>query len=157
MNSRLSEYRQLLDGILDQLIPANPEKRIPAAGAFGVGEFMEARAAEDQSIMDALLQLLMNGAAREARSTESRVSSEMVAHIESNDAANFNVLLSLTYKGYYSRPEIRSLVGLESWPVHPKGYDVPVEPADMINKLTAPVKERGPMYRDSTDKKQVST
>lgn len=152
MNSQLQQYRELLNAILDQLIPANPEKRIPAAGEFGVGKFIQAQAAADESVSTALNQLLENAA-----KLNGSVDAELVAKIESDDTANFNVLLSLTYKGYYSQPEIRSLVGLESWPVHPKGYEVPFESSDLIGKLTAPVIERGPMYRRSSDEKQVSS
>jgi len=46
------QNRALLDDILDQLIPANPAKGIPSAGAFGVGDFITARAMEDDSVTD---------------------------------------------------------------------------------------------------------
>jgi len=152
VNSQLQEHRGLLIEILDQLIPANPKKRIPAAGSFGVVDFIEARATDDEFITNALNQLLSKAAEMDAT-----VNADMVAKLESTDAENFRVLLNLTYMGYYSRPEIRSLVGVASWPVHPKGYEVPLEPADMIEELTAPVRSRGPMYRDPSDGQQVSS
>ena len=137
------QNRALLDDILDQLIPANPAKGIPSAGAFGVGDFIAARALEDDSVCAALQALLAA-----ASSIDGNVSVETVRQLEANCATPFADLVRLTYMGYYSRPKIRSLVGLGSWPVHPKGYDVPVEPADMLEKLTAPVKERGQAYRE---------
>jgi len=137
------QNRALLDDILDLLIPANPAKGIPSAGDFGVGDFIATRAVEDDSVSAAVKELLAT-----ASSIDGNVSVEMVRQLEANCSRSFSDLLRLTYMGYYSRPEIRSLVGLGNWPVHPKGYDVPVEPADMLEKLTAPVKERGQAYRE---------
>lgn len=137
------QNRALLDDILDQLIPANPAKGIPSAGVFGVGDFIVARAVEDDSVSAALKELLAS-----ASSIDGKVSVETVRQLEANCAGPFSDLVRLTYMGYYSRPEIRSVVGLGSWPVHPNGYDVPVEPADLLEKLIAPVKERGQAYRE---------
>ena len=81
----------------------------------------------------------------------------MVEAIEAANTEYFTLLLTLTYMGYYSRPEIRSSVGVGSWPVHPKGYEVPLEPADMMEKLTAPVRDRGAMYRNPSDELQASS
>jgi len=140
--------RQLLDGILDQLIPANPEKGIPSAGACGVGDFIALRAAEDDAISTALNELLSSAAP-----IDGKVSVEMVRQLEANNAMSFSLLVRLTYMGYYSRGEIRSLVGLGSWPVHPTGYEVPIEPANMLEKLTASVIKRGQAYREPNDDK----
>ncbi len=137
------QNRHLLDSILDQLIPANPEKGIPSAGAFGVGDFIASRAAEDNAISTALNELLSNAA-----SIDGNVSVEMVKLLEAKYAKSFSLLVRLTYMGYYSRPEIRSLVGVGSWPVHPKGYEVPIESADLLEQLTAPVTNRGRAYRE---------
>jgi len=142
----IHEKRNLLDNILDLLIPANPEKRIPSAGVFGVGEFITARAMEDDTVSKAIKELLFT-----ASSIDEDVSIEMVEKLEADCALSFSVLVRLTYMGYYSRPEIRSVVGLGSWPVHPKGYEVPIESADMLEKLIAPVKARGQAYREPND------
>ncbi len=146
------QNRDWLDGVLDQLIPANPEKGIPSAGAFGVGDFIAARAAEDKHVATALNELLASTSASDAS-----VSVETVKQLEANCTDAFSVLVRLTYMGYYSRPKIRSAVGLGSWPVHPKGYEVPIESADMLEKLIAPVKARGQTYREPNDEQASST
>lgn len=143
MKSLLQQHRNLLDDILDELIPANPEKKIPSAGTVGVGDFVVSRASEDTTLSDALTGLLSA-----AVKMGGEVTTEMVKALEASNTAHFTLLLNLTYMGYYSRPEIRSLVGLGSWPVHPNGYEVPLEPTIMIEKLTAPVRNRGAMYRN---------
>lgn len=144
------QNRDWLDAVLDQLIPANPEKGIPSAGAFGVGDFIVASAAEDKHVAKALTELLASTSASTSASDAS-VSVDIVRQLEANCTNAFSVLVRLTYMGYYSRPKIRSAVGLGSWPVHPKGYEVPVEPADMLEKLIAPVKARGQAYREPND------
>lgn len=152
MKNQIQQHRILLDQILDQLIPANIEKNIPAAGSFGVGDFIAARAEEDKTVSDALERFLSSAA-----NISKDVNPEIVKALEASDSENFALLLRLTYMGYYSRPEIRSLVGVGSWPVHPKGYEVPLEPADMIEKLTEPVRDRGAIYRYPGDEPQVSS
>lgn len=152
MRNHLLQHRKLLDDILDQLIPVNSAKSIPAAGSIGVGDYIEACAAEDEAVFDALNQMLLSAARMRVD-----VSPELVKKLEEDDIVNFTLLLKLTYMGYYSRPEIRSLVGVGSWPVHPRGYEVPLEPIDTIEKLTAPVKERGAIYRSPDNTKQVSS
>lgn len=144
------QNRDLLDEILNQLIPANAGKSIPSAGDAGVGDFIGLRAANDVAVLNAINELLSSAA-----SMEGNVNPEMVSQLEAGSAKNFLLLVNLTYMGYYSRPDIRLLVGVGSWPVHPKGYDVPIEPIDMIEKLTAPVRKRGPVYRQTRDKQQV--
>ena len=152
MKNQLQQHRDLLDNILDLLIPANAQKGIPAAGTAQVGDFLESRAAQDESVLVALNQLLSHAA-----QLNTDVNVEMVEAIEAGNTEHFTLLLTLTYMGYYSRPEIRSTVGVGSWPVHPKGYEVPLEPTDMIKKLTAPVSERGAMYRNPNDELQASS
>ena len=149
-NPWTQQQRELLDQILDQVIPANPQKGIPSAGSFGVGDFIASRALEDDAVLTALHELLSS-----AESTGKTINVNTVRQLESSYAASFSTLLRLAYMGYYSRPQIRSLLGLGSWAVHPKGYDVPVEPSDLLETLTAPVKERGPVYRDPDDQSQV--
>lgn len=153
MNNHLTQHElQLLDQILDQLIPANPQKGIPSAGVFGVGEFIISKAEQDKDASNALSEILSN-----ADSIGGKVNVAMVSQLEANCASSFSTLLTLTYMGYYSRPQIRSLVGVGSWPVHPGGYEVPVESDDLIEKLTAPVRERGRAYRDPKDRSGRTT
>ncbi len=137
--------RKLLDAILDQLIPANPDKGIPAAGGFGTGDFIEERAQGDVHLGKALATLLKRAGALAGGGMTSAV----VRQLESERPAEFSELLALTYMGYYSRPEIPALVGVGAHPVHPQGYAVAPEPPEMIEALTAPVRARGKAYRDA--------
>ena len=60
----------------------------------------------------------------------------------------FGRILVETYKGYYGRPDMRAKMGVGSDPAHPGGHEVVPEIAEMIESLVAPVRERGPVWRD---------
>ena len=75
------------------------------------------------------------------------MSPALVSQLEADHPAEFLSLLTVTYKGYYSRPDMRELVGVGSHPVHPDGYQVAAESPGLIDELTAPVRHRGACYR----------
>lgn len=138
--------RKLLDALLDLIIPASADGRIPAAGALGVAAFIEQRVATTPD----LGQLILHSLAKTAALVDSdgiRLDAALVARLEQEEPASFEALLRETYKGYYSRGDIRALLGLSAKPVHPDGYDVPEQDLDEIRALTAPVKKRGRCYR----------
>ncbi len=136
--------RTLLDAILNQLIPANPERSIPAAGDFGTGDFIEAQALRDTDLNAALESLLA-----QAAKLAGGINSQSVRQLENDLPVEFAKLLVVTYMGYYSRPEIRELVGVGAHPVHPAGYQVERETPELMDALTAPVRARGKAYRDA--------
>ncbi|MGI9486853.1 MAG: gluconate 2-dehydrogenase subunit 3 family protein [Geminicoccaceae bacterium] len=139
--------RELLDALLDQIIPASDDGRIPAAGAFGVADFIIGRAVADPE----LGQLILHGLEKAAAFVDAdgiRLDPAAVRQLEQEAPASFEALLRQAYMGYYSRGDIRGLLGLSPKPVHPDGYDVPEQDLDEIRALTAPVMERGPCYRD---------
>ncbi|ASJ75811.1 hypothetical protein [Granulosicoccus antarcticus] len=136
--------RAQLDAILDQLIPANPERAIPAAGAAGVGDFIENQRADNVSIATAVDEVLSFALLLDAEMTPDRVS-----ELELTRPESFQLLLRLTYMGYYSRPENRAHVGVAAHPVHPKGYEVARESQELLDELTLPVRARGSVYRQA--------
>lgn len=139
MNSQL---RSRLNAILDILVPANPERGIPAAGAAGVAEFIDKARAEDPDTANALDDLLSHAA-----SLSGDVTPELVRLLESARPHAFETLLRLTYMGYYSRADLRARVGVSALPVHPVGYAVVRETESELEALVAPVRARGPIYR----------
>ena len=132
-----------LSAILDELIPANPQRDIPAAGAAGVAHFLSDKAQADAGFHATVSSLL-----RLAADMADEVTTDLVRQLEATAPGDFNKLLTETYKGYYSRPDIRAKFGVGVHPVHPQGYDVERESAEMLAELTAPVVARGPLFRD---------
>ncbi len=145
MNEALTkENWALLDAILDIMIPANEAKNIPAAGCSGVADFIAKQASANAAVSDAIADLINRAGLHKGDVTEA-----VVRQLEADTPDSFALLLRLTYMGYYSRPDIRGVIGLAEWPVHPKGYEVPPESTDFINDLTAPVRARGAIYREA--------
>ncbi len=137
--------RQLLEALLNQIIPANAERKIPAAGALGVADFISKRIADAPELGC----LFADGLAKAAAlaNADGTVDKAVAQKLEQEAPAFFAAMIRQTYMGYYSRGDIRALLGLSAKPVHPDGYDVPEQDLDEIRALTAPVTERGRCYR----------
>ena len=135
----------VLVAILDALIPANSARSIPAAGELGVANFIAAVADNNAEFKEHVSSLL-----RLAQTLADGVTTDLVRQLEGDQPEAFAALLTETYKGYYSRPDMRAKVGVGAHPVHPLGYDVPRDPPELMNRLTAPVRARGPVFRDPT-------
>ncbi len=146
----MSEHRHInplssLDAILDVLIPANRDRGIPAAGELGVAAFVTEAAARNPALNSALVALLSR-----VGELADGVTPHTVRQLETELPEAFRLLLVETYKGYYSRPDMRAKLGVGSHPVHPAGYEVASESPELLNELTAPVRARGPVFRDPT-------
>lgn len=135
--------RHLLGSILDQLVPGSRERNIPGAGEIGVADYL-ARVAARRPGFDAAVKRLL------ARASElaDGIDPDAICQLERTMPIEFAELLTETYKGYYSRPDMRAKVGVGAHPVHPSGYEVDQESAEFLDSLIEPVRARGPFYRD---------
>ena len=140
--------RQLLDAILDELVPPSNDGIIPGAGALGVAAFLptaDAHAPNPVETTLAVMAALEDGFVYLPR--VARVAALQLVETQKPDA--FATLVRLTYMGYYSRPDTRPLFGVGAHPIHPLGYQVPRESEVLMDELTAPVRARGKAYRDA--------
>lgn len=133
--------RKMLDSVLDALIPASADGRIPGAGASGVGSAVVSGLSEHSSAdLDRAVAYVIAAA-----DADPGARAEALEH---SDPLAFEALLRTVYMAYYSRPEIRALFGLSPLPTQPEGYKVSPQPAEMLAELAAPVRRRGPFYRE---------
>jgi len=137
-----NRQRKLIADILDELVPASADGRVPAAGKLGVADFLFSAASGLER------EHLASLAALAERFSEDPDATSLAQRLEVEAPEAFRTLLTLTYKGYYSRPGIRPLFGLSERPVHPSGYEVARESDELLAELTAPVTHRGPCYRN---------
>ena len=137
--------KKILSEILDELIPANPDKKIPSAGQLGVVSFIFEVASKTPKLQDDIKLVL-----KWVISKADKISPCLVRKLEKENPNAFVSLLTETYKGYYSRPDIRQKFGLSKKPVHPSGYLVVSESNDYLAQITDTVRARGPIYRDPT-------
>ena len=135
--------KKILNEILDVLIPANPAKKIPSAGQLGVVSFIFEVASKTPKLQDDIKLVL-----EFVISKADKVSPYLVREMERLHPRAFGSLLTETYKGYYSRPDIRKKLYLSEKPVHPFGYEVKSESNEYLKELTENVRARGTVYRD---------
>ncbi|MDC0739372.1 hypothetical protein N6L24_13875 [Cognatishimia sp. SS12] len=142
---------ELLNVILDHLIPPRADGSAPGAGALGVAEFLPTATpfAEDPV---GTVTAVLDHVSKTAPDFLSQSAAAQVAVLKATEAAvpaPFACLVRLTYMGYYSRPDTRPYVGVGAHPIHPEGYPVPSESAESLAELTAPVRRRGQIYRNA--------
>lgn len=147
------DERNLLDGLLDTIIPAND--RLPAAGALGVGDFLARRVVDTPELGG----LIAQGLAQAAALVEGRGSGEfhtlsvddreaVARELEASAPAFFKTLVLHTYMGYYTHPAIPPRYGLPDHPPQTQGNDLPSDHPDMLAEMLEGVRSRGKVYRE---------
>ncbi|WP_298961527.1 hypothetical protein [uncultured Roseibium sp.] len=144
-----SETQALLLKVLEEIIPAGGARRMPSAGMKAVADGVLTATAYSNGSPGAVTRLLeaisMKSPDFPILSPDARV--DVLKVIEADHPADFTELVRLTYTAYYSRPEIRPLLGVAAHPVHPDGYLVEPESDALMDELTRPVRARGTAYR----------
>ena len=139
----------VLSCILDELIPASSDGKIPGAGSVVSPEFLRT-ASDDATDPVGTIDAVLADVSRRSEDFAALDRSErmeILKAVETEAPVSFALLVRLTYMGYYSRPEIRPFLGLGAHPVHPEGYRVQDESSELIDSLTRPVRQRGRFYR----------
>ncbi len=137
--------KNILNKILDQLIPENSKRNIPSAGQLGIASFIFDVANKNNNLKLDIVFILNRTLAK-----ADKISPSLVRKLQKENPKAFGSLLTETYKGYYSRPDIRHKFGLSKKAVHPSGYLVISENDDYLLQMTDTVRARGPVYRDPT-------
>lgn len=133
----------LLDQILDTLIPASPDGRMPAAGALGLADVVRAETAGARDVVAAGLAALEERGFGELDEA-GRI--EALRAVEADQPEFVRTLLVPTCIAYYQHPDVLEGLGLEPRPPHPKGFEL--EPGDLA--ALDRVRRRGAIYRDDT-------
>ncbi|MEP1576206.1 hypothetical protein [Roseibium album] len=145
------ENQVLFLKVLDEIIPAGGVRRMPSAGVKAVAESVLSATAYSTDAPGTVERLLEAVSARSPGfselSSDDRVT--VLKAVEMAEPRDFAELVRLTYMAYYSRPEIRPLLGVGAHPVHPHGYVVEHESDTLMDELTAPVRARGAAYRQA--------
>lgn len=143
----MEDNTHLLDAVLDTLIPASEDGRMPSAGRLELGEMIrEANGAFWPSTLEGLMALdeeaRQKGAAGfNALSPLER--REVLALSEESHPTLLPGLVFHTYSAYYRHPQVLEALGLEARPPFPKGFEI--EEGDP--SLLEPVQRRAPFYR----------
>lgn len=148
-----AEQERMLTTLLDAIIPASADGRLPAAGALDLTTHI-ARSVERTPMLRPVVDYGLSSLADLARKRNpggwaALSADEHKAVIEEFTAADqffLPAFLFLAYSGYYTDPRVVEALGLEARPPHPAGYTM--EDAD-LSALLEPVRKRGKIYRDA--------
>jgi hypothetical protein len=132
----------LLSLILDTLIPASPDGRMPGAGSL---ELADAVRAETAGATDVVAAGLAAAEERNFADLDDAGRTAVLREIESTQPAFIPTLFVPTCIAYYQHPEVLIGLGLEPRPPHPKGYDLDPGNLEALER----VRRRGKRYRDA--------
>ena len=144
---------EILYRILETLIPASKDGKIPSANNILIIEKLKQEAIKDNKFKSLLLDglkhikhmLIVTG--NDLNSIDLRNFTNLICKLEDQKPEFFSAFLRQTYIAYYNQPSIRTHFGLSANPPHPEGYNVPSETIEEISSLVAPVIKRGACYR----------
>jgi len=148
-----ADDKALLNGRLDEIIPASDDGRVPSAGSLRVADFIANKAREVPGLGDLLKRGLRTAQALlepkgdtfEALPPADRLA--LAKNLERREPDFFTALIRYTYMGYYTDPTVPPHFGLSAKPPHPYGYEVPDESPEELTALVEPVKKRGRCYQ----------
>ena len=144
---------EILYRILETLIPASKDGKIPSANNILIIEKLKQEAIKDNKFKSLLLDGLKHikhmliATGNDLNSIDLRNFTNLICKLEDQKPEFFNAFLRQTYIAYYNQPSIRTHFGLSANPPHPEGYNVPSETIEEISSLVAPVIKRGACYR----------
>ena len=146
-----ADEEQMLTSLLDAILPATADGRLPGAGTLGLVRHI-ARMVEQTPMFRPVvaygLSTLDELARKRAPAGWAALSVEeqtaVLKQFTGEDQFFLPAFLFLAYSGYYTDPRVVEALGLEARPPHPAGYAM--EPDDLA--ILEPVRRRGKMYRD---------
>jgi hypothetical protein len=142
---------EALATLLDEIVPARDDGRLPGAGALGlaphVASAVEAKPELGPVLAQGLAALEGLVRARGAAGLADLARADRLAALAELGAeapAFLPTLTFLSYVSYYQDPRVLAALGHEPRPPFPKGYELP--PGDFA--LLDPVRRRDPFYRN---------
>jgi len=131
-----AEHR-LLSVLLDELVPARPDGRLPGAGQLGlavaVDEALRATPPLRAMVLDGLAEL---DAAARARDPQGFAALPPVERVEVLQQQGFVLPLTLqVYAAYYSHPRVLEALGRDARPPHPGGYEMPPDDLSLLDAV----------------------
>jgi hypothetical protein len=143
------EQRTLLATVLNVLIP--PRGDLPGAGDLGVGGVIEralaAAPALRRPVLDALAAIEGATARRHAGAAFAALALDqqetVLREVERRAPSLFAVLLTQTYRGYYTDPRVLAAIGVDGRPPQPRGHDLPAFDPALLERQ----RQRAPFWR----------
>ena len=133
---------ELLDAILDTLIPPSEDGRMPGAGSLGLSEAVLAQTAAEREVVEAGFEAARQGG---FVGLDLPARTAFLRELEGTQPAFVSTLYVPACTAYYQHPKVWVGLGLEPRPPHPKGYDLEAGNLEGLER----VRSRGKLYRDA--------
>ncbi len=130
----------LLEIILDTLIPASADGTMPGAGSLGLATAVAGQLDEDDEALRAGFEAAR---ACDLASLDLAERCAALEQVERDHPAFIPALYVPACTAYYQHPAVHRGLGLSGEPPHPRGHTL--EQGDLTSLER--VKERGPLYR----------
>jgi len=130
--------------VLDLLIPASADGRLPGAGELGLARYVEELLTTTPGPRPLVAQGLAALEARDFAALSREAQRALLDEIGQSAPGFAPTLLFLVMTGYYREPRVLAALGLEDRPPFPKGHAV--DESD-FSRLEA-VRRRGKLYRE---------
>ncbi len=127
----------LLSAVLDELVPAQADGRLPGAGGLGLAAAVDAALRETPPLRAmVILGLAELDAAARARDPRGFGGLSPAARVEVLQQQGFVLPLTLqVYAAYYAHPRVLEWLGREARPPHPGGYEMAPDDFGLLDKL----------------------
>ncbi len=136
-----------LNALMNLLIPASADGRMPAASSLGLYDDLRSLSASARSNLERGLDWLDAQSARQHDRTFAELSGPaaiaLVDNLRHEDAAFINAFTLQTTGRYLQHEQVMNALGLEPRPPWPKGYEVPQGDWSLLD----PVRQRGAVWR----------
>ncbi len=145
------EQQSMLETLLDVVIPASPDGRLPGAGTLGLGARI-ARTVQQmpmlRPVLDYGLGTLTELATRRSAGGWATLSpaerTDVLAEFTATDQFFLPAFLFLAYSNYYQARPVVEALGLEARAPHPQGYRMEEDDLTLLDA----VRRRRKIYRD---------
>jgi len=148
------QERDTIDAMLDVMVPASADGKLPAGSTLGVRDYLWARREDTHGVavaVDAVVARAMEFIGEAGvESLHDVPQGERVAFVQRVEAAaplDFIKFTNNAYLGYYTHPSVPPHHGMPDRPPQPLGHQVDAD--EDLDALLAPVRERGKMYIDA--------
>ena len=138
-----------LEAVLNLIVPASADGRMPGAAEVGVPAYLLAEAPDALPLLCRELEELERRSherfARGFAELPQRERKSLIEAMRAQEPSFMSRLAMETLACYYQHDRVLGGLGLEARPPYPKGYQV--VPGDL--SLLEPVRARGKIYRDA--------
>lgn len=144
--------RATVDALIDTLLPPSADGRLPPPSQLAIAAVLARKAAQLPELAAQLTRCLTKldelARARNARFAElaPNARTELVQALATEEPVTFLAVQRQTFIAYYMHDSVPELFGFPNRPPQPLGHE---QPENELEALLAPVRARGPRYRDT--------